>query len=74
MLIVVLLLQLLLQLLPPQGIRPLLIGQLQAQEVPPQGGLPGDVCEAAGGFSQSERRLVKVGDQKERHVDERLNC
>ena len=45
----VLLVLLLLQLLTPDQLRPLLVGQLEAQEVPPQSGLPGNVDDGAGG-------------------------
>ena len=38
---------LLFQLLPPQGLRPLLVGQLEPQEVPPQRRLPGQVQNGA---------------------------
>lgn len=38
---------LLLQLLPPQRLRPLLVGQLQPQEIPPQCRLPGQVQDGA---------------------------
>lgn len=40
---------LLLQLLPPQGLGPLLVGQLEPQEVPPQRRLPGQVENGAAG-------------------------
>lgn len=43
---------LLLQLLPPQGLRPLLVGQLQPQEVPPQRRLPRQVQNGAAGRRQ----------------------
>lgn len=42
-----LLVLLLLQLLPPLRLRALLVGQLEAQEVPPQRGLAGDVDDGA---------------------------
>lgn len=38
---------LLLQLLPPQRLRALLVGQLQPQEIPPQRRLPGQVQDGA---------------------------
>lgn len=46
-----LLILLLLQLLPPLRFRALLVGHLEAQEVPPQGRLAGDVDDGAGNGS-----------------------
>ena len=47
---------LLLQLLPPQGLRPLLVGQLEPQEVPPQRRLPGQVENGAAGRIERQIR------------------
>lgn len=49
---------LLFQLLPPQGLGPLLVGQLQPQEVPPQSRLPWQVQNGAVGRRERSEFLM----------------
>lgn len=52
---------LLFQLLPPQGLRTLLVGQLEPQEVPPQCGLPWQVQNGAVGRRERSGSCVRQG-------------
>ena len=56
----VLLVLLLLQLLTPDQLRALLVGQLQAQEVPPQRGLARNVDDGAGGGPISSQNQLNT--------------
>lgn len=53
---------LLLQLLPPQGLRALLVGQLEPQEVPPQSGLPWQVKDGAAGGRGRKVGILQGGE------------
>lgn len=52
---------LLLQLLPPQGLRPLLVGQLEPQKVPPQRRLAGQVQNGAARQERQIRLPLRAG-------------
>ncbi len=58
----VLLVLLLLELLAADQLRTLLIGQLEAQEVPPQSGLAGDVDDGAGEETQYNSSAAVHGE------------